>query len=160
MLYTFARKCRLALSSGYDKKTGAVQISAQDALRLHKAGKLMVIDTRGESEHKFSCIPGAVLLVPSKLGMGLCMTIGRGMSYSTPIPDVSEVPKDTTIVCACTAGLRSGFCANNLAKRFGRPVFNLHGGIISWFNHDGDAASTFASLSQHFGRPHHQPGVC
>lgn len=132
----FERAC-----DGYDQKTGAEQIRAEECLQLHADGKLFVFDTREEREHMYACIPGAHLLSPTALGMTLCSTVGAGMRYSNEetIPLlVSKIPDDATVVCACTAGLRSGYCAVDLSAKLGRPVKNLHGGIIAWFNAGGE----------------------
>ena len=48
-----------------------------------------------------------------------------------------DLPAGATIVTYCTVGYRSGFAAVKLEKRIGRPVFNLVGGIIEWFNNGG-----------------------
>lgn len=126
-----------ALCHGYNKRTTAVQISASECLQLQQEGKLLILDTRGHDEHAFSCIPGARMLSPTPFGMALCLTVGSGMFYEQDIPDLAAVPAGTTIVCACTAGLRSGFCAVDLSSKCGRTVKNLHGGIIAWVNSGG-----------------------
>ena len=126
---------------GYDAKTGAEQIRVEECFELQKRGKLFVIDTRKQYEHNFSCIPGAQLLTPSSLGMTLCSTLGTGMRYGNEevIPTLAaQIPDGATVVCACTAGLRSGYCALDLSARLGRPIKNLHGGIIAWFNAGGE----------------------
>ena len=130
-----------SLICGYDTQTGAEQLSASDAIQLHKEGKLFVIDTRNESEYKYACIQNARLLPPTTLGMAMCLMVGSGMRYDRDVdgllPDLAAVPEHATIVCSCTAGLRSGFSAVDLSKKTGRTVKNLHGGIIEWFNHGG-----------------------
>ena len=123
------------MCQGYDVKTGAPQITAEECIKLHQTGKLFVIDTREDYEHNFACIPQAHLLTPSTIGMTLCMTTGSGMRYadSKQLPDSAAIPEDVSIVTACTAGLRSGFCAVDLSQKLNRPVKNLHGGIIAWY---------------------------
>ena len=128
------------LCVGYDQKTGSEQLHAAEAIELHKKGKLFLIDTSGEEEYKYACIPGATLLSPTAMGMTLVSTVGSGMRYvQDELPDLANVPEDVTIVCSCTAGLRSGYCAVDLTARLGgdRTVKNLHGGIIAWFNANG-----------------------
>ena len=118
------------LCQSYDNKTGARQITSGEALEKLKAGTTVYfLDTRGEQEHKVSTLPGAQLLVPS---IGLL-----SISYSTPLPNVEEIPTDATIVCHCTAGLRSGWAAVDLEKKWNRPVYSLHGGIVAWSNAGG-----------------------
>lgn len=127
------------LCAEYDKKTTATQVYAEEAIRLHADGKLIVIDTREIYEHEYAAIPNARLLSPTAMGMTLVSTVGTGMGYKqdVPVEELKAVPQDVTIVCSCTAGLRSGYCAVDLSKRLERPVLNLHGGIISWFNAGG-----------------------
>ena len=123
----------------YDRKTSSTQIYAKEAMKLHEEGKLVIIDTREVYEHEYAAIPNAKLLSPTTLGMTLVSTVGTGMRYQQNIPleELKKIPEDVTIVCSCTAGLRSGYCAVDLSKRLQRPVLNLHGGIISWFNAGG-----------------------
>ena len=127
------------LCAEYDKKTTATQVYAEEAIRLHADGKLLVIDTRESYEHEYATIPNARLLSPTSMGMTLVSTVGTGMGYKqeVPVEELKAVPEDVTIICSCTAGLRSGYCAVDLSKRLERPVLNLHGGIISWFNAGG-----------------------
>ena len=128
------------LCAGYDQKTGSEQLYASEAIELHKKGKLFLIDTRGQNEYKYACVPGATILSPTSLGMTMASTVGSGMRYEQEeLPDIADVPEDVTIACSCTAGLRSGYCAVDLTKRIGggRTVKNLHGGIIAWFNAGG-----------------------
>jgi acyl-CoA thioesterase-1 len=48
-----------------------------------------------------------------------------------------DLPPGATVVTYCTAGYRSGLAAVEIEKRLGRPVWNLTGGIIEWFNRGG-----------------------
>lgn len=121
------------LCNGYDAQTGARQITAQELRQKYTAGeRLIVLDTRSPKEHRISCLPGA----------RLCETVNGAMSITykseLPDPDKGELPEDATIVCNCTAGLRSGWAAVDLEKRWGRPVHSLHGGIVAWSNIGGE----------------------
>ena len=118
------------LCQSYDSKTGARQISSADVIeKLNSKEQVYILDTRSEAEHLVSSLPNCHLLVPS-LGI-------LSISYTTPLPEVTEIPKDATIICHCTAGLRSGWAAVDLEKKWNRKVFSLHGGIISWSNAGG-----------------------
>ena len=59
------------------------------------------------------------------------------MSPSEVESFAGDLPAGATIVTYCTVGYRSGLAAVTLEKRIGRPVFNLDGGIIAWFNDGG-----------------------
>ena len=61
-----------------------------------------------------------------------------GVNLDSAIAALEAEPPGTTIVCACTAGLRSGWAANALAARLGGTVVSLHGGIIAWANEGGE----------------------
>ena len=50
---------------------------------------------------------------------------------------IQSCDADTTIVCYCTAGYRSGYCSKDLEARLQRPVLNLDGGIIAYANAGG-----------------------
>ena len=118
------------LCAGYDAQTGARQMTAAELLKMLKAGhdEVVLLDTRGPAEHAVSTLPGAQL----------CETINSAVSvsYKSGIP---EVPDDNaTVVCHCTAGLRSGWAAVDLEKKWGRPVYSLHGGIVAWSNVGGE----------------------
>ena len=119
------------MCDGYDAKTGCRSITAEEILPLMNDDKSLVyiIDTRGENEHLVSTLPGAHLVVPD-IGV-------LSMSYKTPLPDPATIPSDVMVVCHCTAGLRSGWTAVDLEKKWQRPIYSLKGGIISWSNAGG-----------------------
>ena len=125
------------MTTGYDVKTTARSITAAELLsKLQANQSIFLLDTRDQTEHEVSHINltgtsnGAVgLLIPS-IGM---MSVG----YKTPLPDPSEIPKESIIICSCTAGLRSGYVAVDLEKKWNRPVYSLKGGIIAWVNAGG-----------------------
>ena len=129
------------LCRGYDEKTGAPQLFAKDAIKLQTEGKLFVIDTRTAAEHEVSRLPGAKLLIPSAVSMAGALALGSPLAF---VGDGSEhgqaleneakaaAAEGKTVVCACTAGLRSGFAATTLSSRLGCCVLSLHGGIISF----------------------------
>ena len=51
---------------------------------------------------------------------------------------LGDLPEDAMVVTYCTVGYRSGKAAVELEKRLGRPVYNLDGGILAWFNQGGE----------------------
>jgi rhodanese-related sulfurtransferase/uncharacterized membrane protein YedE/YeeE len=118
------------LCDGYDAQTGARQITAAVLLKMFQAGdaNVVLLDTRGQAEHAVSTLPGA----------RLCETANSAMSvsYKSELPEIPD--NDVTVVCHCTAGLRSGWAAVDLEKKWGRPVHSLHGGIVAWSNAGGE----------------------
>jgi rhodanese-related sulfurtransferase/8-oxo-dGTP pyrophosphatase MutT (NUDIX family) len=119
------------MCTGYDQKTKARSITAEEALEKvsNNPSSVYFLDTREATEHQVSCLPSASLLVPS-IGM-------LSISYKSTLPDVTELADDITIICCCTAGLRSGYAAVDLEKKWNRPVYSLKGGIIAWSNAGG-----------------------
>lgn len=89
--------------------------------KLKKGERVVLLDVREPKENQVSALPGARLAVPDKI-------------ETMPLDDL---PADATVVTYCTVGGRSGKAAVALEKRLGRPVYNLDGGIIEWFNHGG-----------------------
>lgn len=121
------------LCQNYDRRTQARQITAGNALAQRDAGAAIIwIDTRAAVEHTVSCIPTASLheVALPRLLLGTAM---GGVAES-----LRAAPTNATIICACTAGLRSGWAAVELEKRLGRPVMSLHGGIVAWANAGGE----------------------
>lgn len=57
-------------------------------------------------------------------------------SHLLPLPmlatRLNELPSDTTIVCVCRSGNRSGVAAELLARQGFDEVINLGGGMIGW----------------------------
>lgn len=105
----------------YNRITGARLISVEDALlRIERGERILFLDVREPEEHAVSTLPGALLLPPDQVG------------------DTPEIPRDATVITYCTVGYRSGLAAVKLEKALGRPVYNLDGGILSWFNQGGD----------------------
>jgi len=55
-----------------------------------------------------------------------------------PVQSAQEITRQHIIVCMDTIGTKSELLAAELEKRLGMQVFNLTGGIIQWFNTNGD----------------------
>jgi rhodanese-related sulfurtransferase len=142
------------LCQRYDRGTKALQIEPRQLMEKIKGGaSVTILDTRSPAEHAVSCLQGpagpAKLFVPAQLMSG-----GKGpeVSWATPGAEGAEGDpleylkgrgfgaegSEELIVCHCTAGFRSGYAAANLQARLGRPVYNLHGGIIQWANEGGE----------------------
>lgn len=103
-------------------KTGAEQISVEALSERIAAGKpVVILDIREAPEQRVGALPGAQWLPPGQVD-GAELTI----------------PEGAEVVCYCTIGYRSGVAAVALARRLGRPVKNLDGGLIAWFNHGGE----------------------
>ncbi|HBL31425.1 MAG TPA: hypothetical protein DD490_31760 [Acidobacteria bacterium] len=105
-----------------NQKTGARQISVETLQKKLAAGeRLVIFDVRELAEMQVSALPGARLALPDEV-------------QALPL---NGIPANATVVTYCTVGYRSGKAAVILEKRLGRPVYNLDGGLIAWFNHGG-----------------------
>lgn len=106
---------------GFNEKTGSRLIGAEDLANELDAGeRVVLIDVREAEEQAVSTLPGALKTTPraiAELDVGLLT--------------------DARVVTYCTVGYRSGFAAVELERRLNRPVYNLDGGIIEWFNRGG-----------------------
>ncbi len=85
--------------------------------RLDGGEKIIVVDTREDSEWARGHIPGAI-----HLGKGV---IERDIEKT--IPD-----KDSTVVLYCGGGFRSALAADNLQKMGYRNVISMDGGWRGW----------------------------
>lgn len=104
------------------RATGAAQISVDEVrARLARGDQVVFLDVREAEEYAVSSCPGARHVPPDGV-------------------DGLDFPGDSaaTVVAYCTVGYRSGLAAVKLQQRLGRPVFNLEGGIIAWFNQGGE----------------------
>jgi rhodanese-related sulfurtransferase len=101
-------------------KTKARLITVEELqARLSKGEKIVLLDVREPQENEVSALPGARLALPKDI-------------RTMPLDDI---PADATVVTYCTAGYRSGLAAVILEDRLARPIYNLSGGIIDWYNH-------------------------
>ena len=89
--------------------------------RLDAGEKIIVVDTREDSEWARCHIPGAV-----HLGKGI---IERDIEKT--IPD-----KDAVVVLYCGGGFRSALAADNLQKMGYRNVVSMDGGWRGWTEAD------------------------
>ena len=113
-----------------NQQTGARQLSLEELQALLAAGKpILLLDIREAEEFEAGAIPSARLLPPGQVDLF--------------IPEENE----NRIVTYCTVGYRSGRAAASLEKRLGRPVYNLHGGIIEWFNQGGQVVDSSGRIS-------------
>ena len=113
-----------------NQETGARQLSLEKFQALRDAGKpILLLDVREAEEFAAGAIPSALLLPPGQV--------------DEFVPEDSE----NRIVTYCTVGYRSGRAAASLEKRLGRPVYNLSGGIIKWFNQGGQIIDSSGRLS-------------
>ncbi len=104
-----------------NRQTGARQLESGTLReKLARNETIVLLDIREANEHRVAALPGAKLVPPSEV-----------KSFA------GDLPAGATIVTYCTVGYRSGIAAVTLEKRIGRPVFNLDGGIIEWFNDGG-----------------------
>ena len=85
--------------------------------RLDAGEKIVVIDTREDSEWARGHIPGAI-----HLGKGI---IERDIEKTVP-------DKEATVVLYCGGGFRSALAADNLRKMGYQNVISMDGGIRGW----------------------------
>ena len=85
--------------------------------RLDANEKMILIDTREDSEWARGHIPGAI-----HLGKGI---IERDIEKTVP-------DKDATVVLYCGGGFRSALAADNLQKMGYRNVISMDGGWRGW----------------------------
>ena len=85
--------------------------------RLDAGEKIVLVDTREESEWARGHIPGAV-----HLSKGI---IERDIEKTVP-------DKDATVVLYCGGGFRSALAADNLQKMGYRNVISMDGGWRGW----------------------------
>jgi rhodanese-related sulfurtransferase len=85
--------------------------------RLDGGEKIIVVDTREESEWARGHIPGAI-----HLGKGV---IERDIEKTVP-------DKEATLVLYCGGGFRSALAADNLQKMGYRNVISMDGGWRGW----------------------------
>jgi len=85
--------------------------------RLDAGEKIVLVDTREESEWARGHIPGAV-----HLSKGI---IERDIEKTVP-------DKDATVVLYCGGGFRSALAADNLQKMGYRHVISMDGGWRGW----------------------------
>jgi rhodanese-related sulfurtransferase len=85
--------------------------------RLDAGEKLILIDTREDSEWARGHIPGAI-----HLGKGI---IERDIENTVP-------DKDAAVVLYCGGGFRSALAADNLQKMGYRNVISMDGGWRGW----------------------------
>ncbi len=84
--------------------------------RLDTGERLFLLDVRSSEEYAYDGhIAGAHLLPLPMLSLRL-----------------NELPKDTTIVCVCRSGNRSGVAAEQLKRQGFEQVINLGDGMIGW----------------------------
>ena len=101
-----------------DAKTRVKEADFRDIKKRLDAGeKMILVDTREDTEWVKGHIPGAV-----HLGKGV---IERDVE--TTVPD-----KNTTLVLYCGGGFRSALAADNLQKMGYKNVISMDGGWRAW----------------------------
>jgi len=114
----------------FRKRVDAINLLTQARLisvaelqeKMKRGERIVILDVREPKENQVSSLPGARLAVPDQI-------------ETMPL---TEIPADATVVTYCTVGGRSGKAAVLLERRLGRPVYNLDGGIVEWFNRGGE----------------------
>ena len=98
------------------KATGALQVSAADAVRLINRGAL-VIDVRKPEEFAAGHIVNARNVALDKLQEG---------------DDAIKKQKDKILLTVCDSGTTAGRAADLLRRAGYSNVFNIRGGLTSW----------------------------
>ena len=115
---------------GFRKRVDAINLMTRARLisvaelqeKIKKGERVVILDVREPKEMQVSALRGARLAVPDQI-------------KTMPL---TGIPADATVVTYCTVGGRSGNAAVLLERRLGRPVYNLDGGIVEWFNRGGE----------------------
>ncbi len=101
-----------------DAKSRVKEVDYRDIKkRLDSGGKMILVDTREDSEWAAGHIPGAI-----HLGKGV---IERDIEKTIPDPDAP-------IVLYCGGGFRSALAADNLQKMGYKNVISMDGGWRGW----------------------------
>lgn len=97
------------------------------------AGKLVVVDCRGDKEMRVSRIPGAVSSEEFELEEQPVRLRAPGGGQPG-----RELDDEDVVVCYCTIGYRSGKFAEKLQKHgFAGRAFNLEGSLLGWAHAGG-----------------------
>ncbi|CAN1228071.1 Rhodanese-like domain-containing protein 14, chloroplastic [Linum grandiflorum] len=120
------------------KKVRSVEVN--EALRLQKENKFVILDVRPEAEFKEAHPPGAINVQIYRL-------IKEWTAWDIARPMESKLSKDSKIIVACSAGgtmkpsqnlpegqqSRSLIAAYLLVLNGYKNVFHLEGGLYTWF---------------------------
>ena len=94
--------------------------------------KVILIDLRRRSEQRISHIPGAIQISYPEGGR---LPEARAVMKQWEIP---QAVRDADLIVAyCTAGWRGSVASTVLESRLGRPVYNLGGALLAWYNDGG-----------------------
>lgn len=98
------------------------EISARQALELHRAGGAVFLDVREPQEANLGMIPGAEF-------------IPRGNLESNV---EARIPRDAHVVVYCARGNRSAFAAETMQRMGYGHVESLAGGFADWVAEGGE----------------------
>ena len=125
-----ARHISLPVLQKYMSATAAAN-NENDRSKGAKAG-VVLIDLRRRSEQEISHIPGAVQISYPEEGR---LPEAKLVMEQWDIPP--SVRDADLIVTYCTAGWRGSVASTVLERRLGRPVYNLGGALLAWYNDGG-----------------------
>lgn len=92
------------------------EISVEEAARLLKEGKTVLLDVRTDQEYEEEHIEGSLHIPLNELEAR-----------------VDEIPKDKSIIlCLCRSGNRSKVCAEILKNHGFENIYNVKGGLLKW----------------------------
>ena len=121
------------------KRHMAMMASAKDdsandvgTLSSPTAPSVVLVDLRRRSEQMVSHIPGAIRVSYPEEGK---LPEAKEVMERWDIPPA--VRDAGLVVTYCTAGWRGSVASTVLERRLGRPVYNLGGALLAWYNDGG-----------------------
>lgn len=105
-----------------EAKSHIREVSAKQALELHRAGGVVFLDVREPQEANLGMIPGAVF-------------IPRGNLESNV---EARIPRQAHVVVYCARGNRSAFAAETMQRMGYEQVESLAGGFADWVGEGGE----------------------
>ena len=93
--------------------------SIDDLKKMSESNQVFILDTREVEEYQVSHIKGAINVGYDDFNLNA----------------MNGIPKDARIYVYCSIGYRSDDIGSRLIQAGYKNVFNVFGGIFSWFNH-------------------------
>ena len=99
-----------------EAKSHIREVSAKQAVALHRDGGVVFLDVREPQEANLGMIPGALFIPRGNLESNI----------------EGRVPRDAHVVVYCARGNRSAFAAETMQRMGYARVESLAGGIADW----------------------------
>lgn len=106
----------VAVDQGDPEPETVPGVTAVEADRLHRQGRVHLVDVRGRDERDIAAVEGALAMEMSRFESGAA---------------AAELPDDRPLVLLCRSGARSARAVRLLAEH-GRPARSLTGGLLAW----------------------------